>query len=334
MEHTVQKLEWYLESLSKESLKTICRNYEIKGYSSKNKEALIALIQDEYFADDTLLNKLLKCLTSDYKLVFFELANGESNVTTFNRDIPDTLFLFYPESDEHLVIPKDVKAHFKNYIERHEEMIEEMKRIEFYHSALNLYGFVSLKQLSKLGVKYEQFQMSELEVADDITKLLPEYADLIIDNSVKHKDLTGINIDLKKLTHNHRYYEPATKEAFFKYNDPYYVEPSSAIDSLKKFLTSAVTEQYKGTYTAELIVNTIIFGLRANNTPNYIIQHIEHIEKNGFLEIQDHSILRKLIEAALMDSRLWSLNGNKKEVKRVRKVVQLKQKKKKRKKKK
>lgn len=334
MEHTVQNLEWYLETLSKEALKDICRNFDIKGFSSKNKDELVKLIVDTYFEDNTLLIKLLETLSSDHKLIFFDLAMSENNVTTFNRDIPDTLFLFYPEENEYLVIPNDVKAHFKEYIEAHNEIKDDMKQIEFYHSALNLYGFVSLKQLSKLNMKYNRIQMRESEVKTEIERLLPEYASLIAENSVKHRDLAEIKLDLKQLTHGRNYYEPSTLEAFLKYNNPYYTDASQAIDALRTLLMQSVSLAYKDTYTGYLIVNTIIFGLRANDTPEFILQHIEHIESNGFLNVEDKSNLTEKINEAINDSRLWSLNGHKKEQKKTRKIVQVKQKKKKRKKKK
>lgn len=332
MTHNVQNLTWYLESLSKEELKDICRNFDIKGFSSKNKDELIELIQSTYFEDDQLLTRLLQELSSDHKLIFYELAVSDDDTVPFNRDIPDTLFLFYPEADEHLVIPKDVKKHFKQYIEKHPEIEHDIQLIEFYHSAFNLYGFVSLKQLAKLQYKYKGLQKDEQTIEEEIRRLLPEYKELIQDKSVKHRDLAQVNLNMKALTHGKKYYEPATESEFLNYNDPYFTEPSEAVESLRTLLNKMVTEEYAGTYTAQLIIDTIIFGLRANDTPEFIMKHIQQIEDSGFIKVEG-AALSDSIDHAINDSRLWSLNGHKKQQKRERKVVQVKQKKKKRKKK-
>lgn len=332
MTHNVQNLTWYLESLSKEELKDICRNFDIKGFSSKNKDELIELIQSTYFKDDQLLTRLLQELSSDYKLIFYELAVSDDETVRFNRDIPDTLFLFYPEADEHLVIPKDVKQHFKQFIETHPDINSDIQLIEFYHSAFNLYGFVSLKQLAKLQYKYKGLQKDEQTIKEEITRLLPEYKDLIQHRSVKHRDLAQVNLNMKALTHGKKYYEPATESEFLNYKDPYFTEPSEAIEALRTLLDDMVTEEYRGTYTAQLITDTIIFGLRANDTPEFILKHIQQIENSGFLKVENRT-LPEYIARAIIDTRLWSLNGHKPQQKKERKVVQVKQKKKKRKKK-
>lgn len=71
-----------------------------------------------------------------------------------------------------------------------------------------------------------------------------------------------------------------------------------------------VTEEYRGTYTAQLITDTIIFGLRANDTPEFILKHIQQIENSGFLKVEDLT-LPEYIARAIIDTRLWSLNGHK-----------------------
>ncbi len=302
-------LDMYLSALSKEALKNICRNLRIKGYSSKNKEDLISLITEAYFADDQMLSKMLETYDSDFKVVLDDITAQEKNYMVYHHDIPDEVFLFYADDTELLFIPQDVKAHFNAYIQAHPAFKEEIDKIHFYRSALNLYGFVTLKHLAVLKEKYFNVQMTEDEIREELITVMPEYEALIKDGSVKHKELSNIDIDLKFLTEQKEYYIPKYED-YKLYTEHFYIEPTQDIKHLVEYIEAGITEDFQGTDTGKLIVNTILFGLRANETPEQILLHIDNVEKNGFVKFDDREKLTELIAAALNTARLWMLNGH------------------------
>lgn len=303
-------LDMYLSALSKEELKNICRNLGIKGYSSKNKEDVISLITETYFADDQILDKMLHTYDSDFKVVLDNITAQENNYMVYHHDIPDDVFLFYADDTELLFIPQDVKAHFNAYKQAHPTFKEEIDKIHFYRSALNLYGFVTLKHLAVLKEKYFNVQMTEDEIRDELITVMPEYEALIKDGSVKHKELSNIDIDLKFLTEQKEYYIPKYDD-YKLYTEHFYVEPTQEIKHLVEYIEAGITEDFLGTDTGKLIINTILFGLRANETPEQILLHIDNVEKNGFVKFDDREKLTKLIANALNTTRLWMLNGHK-----------------------
>ncbi|MGK0555093.1 hypothetical protein [Macrococcus capreoli] len=303
-------LDWYLSGLSKDELKNICRNLEIKGFSSKNKEDLVTLITDAYFENFDILKATFETYDSNFKVAIDELTEQDDNYIVFHRDIPDEVFLFYAEGTEFLFIPKDVKAHFKAYKKEHPSFKQEIDTIHFYRSALNLYGFVSLKHLALLKEKYFNITMTEDAIRDELIAAMPEYAPLIKDGSVKHIELTPVQLDLKKLTFNKDYYIP-DYETYQLYTERFYIERTPEINALAEYLSNALLEDFKGTDTEQLIIDTILFGLRANETPDQIVLHIENVEVNGFMKIASYDTLRGLIADALLTARLWTLNGHK-----------------------
>lgn len=302
-------LDMYLSALSKEELKNICRNLGIKGYSSKSKEDLVSLITEAYFADDQMLDKMLQTYNSDFKVVLDDITAQEKNYMVYHHDIPDEVFLFYADDTELLFIPKDVKAHFNTYKQAHPAFKEEIDKIHFYRSALNLYGFATLKHLAVLKEKYFNVQMTEDEIREELIDVMPEYEALIKDGSVKHKELSNIDIDLKALTEQKDYYIPEYED-YKLYTEHFYVEPTQEIKHLVEYIEAGITEDFQGTDTGKLIVNTILFGLRANETPAQILLHIDNVEQNGFVKFDDREKLTELIAAALNTTRLWTLNGH------------------------
>ncbi len=302
-------LDMYLSALSKEALKNICRNLRIKGYSSKNKEDLISLITEAYFTDDQMLGKMLETYDSNFKVVLDDITAQEKNYIVYHHDIPDEVFLFYADDTELLFIPQDVKAHFNAYIQAHPAFKEEIDKIHFYRSALNLYGFVTLKHLAVLKEKYFNVQMTEDEIREELITVMPEYEALIKDGSVKHKELSNIDIDLKFLTEQKEYYIPKYED-YKLYTEHFYIEPTQDIKHLVEYIEAGITEDFQGTDTGKLIVNTILFGLRANETPEQILLHIDNVEKNGFVKFDDREKLTELIAASLNTARLWMLNGH------------------------
>ncbi|WP_414052131.1 Rho termination factor N-terminal domain-containing protein [Macrococcus animalis] len=305
-------LNWYLEALSKDELKNICRNLGIKGFSSKNKEDLIKLITETFFGDYDILKAMLQTYDSGFKVVLDNITEQKENYVVFHYDIPDDVFLFYADGTELLFIPQDVKEHIQRYKQEHPEFKVEIDNIHFYRSALNLYGFVSLKQLAILKEQYYNILMTEEEIQAELVTLMPEYEALIKEGSVKHKELEQVNINLKALTHDKDYYVPALED-FKLYTNHFYIERTDEINTLVKYIEEGITEAFKGTSTGKLIINTILFGLRANETPEQILLHIDNIEENGFVKFEDRETLTQVIAQALYSARLWILNGHKRE---------------------
>lgn len=305
-----KNLNWYLEAMSKNELKNICRILDIKGFSTLNKETLIDLINESFFSNYDILSLMLSKYDSRFKVVLDNITEQEENYVIFHHDIPDDVFLFYAERTELLFIPKDVKKHFQSYKKAHPKFKEEIDTIHFYRSAINLYGFVSLKHLAVLKEKYYNIRMSEKEIKAELIAVMPEYEKLIKNDSVKHIELAQVSIDLKTLTHDKDYYIPSFED-FKRYTDHFYIEPTDDINALVAYIEAAVTEDFKETDTGKLIINTILFGLRANETPEQILLHIDNIEANGFVKFENREQLSNLIAQALYSTRLWVLNGHK-----------------------
>lgn len=303
------KLEWYLNVLSKSELISICKKLLIKGYSSKNKSEIIKLIIDTYFKDYELLEKMLKTYHSGFKVVLDQVTNQKKNYIIFHHDVPDDVFLFYAEGSELLFIPVDVKEHFNQYKKHNKNYSSEMQTIKFYRSAFNLYGFMTFEHLVELKKQFFNIETSVEVVKKEIVELLPEYESLISGDSIKHIELKNIELDLDSLTKDKNYYVPNKLEEYMRYSERFYIEENDAINELKMYLEEGISQKFKGTDTASLIVNTIIFGLRANDKPDQIMKHIDNIEKSGFVSFKDKSTLKQKIEKALYHTRIWVLNG-------------------------
>ncbi|WP_414055484.1 hypothetical protein [Macrococcus equi] len=304
-------LDHYLAGLSKDELKNICRNLSIKGFSSKNKEDLIQLITTSYFSDFTILQSMLKSYDSGYKVVLDKLSEQAENYMVFHYDVPDDVFLFYAQDTELLFIPKDVKTHFLAYKKEHPEFKADIDNIHFYRSALNLYGFVSLKHLQTLKEKYYSVKPSEEEIREEIIALMPEYEPMISGSSIKHIELAPVQLNLQALTEGKTYYIPSFDE-FIAYTERFYIERTQEVQALERYLADYIIEDFKDTDTSRLIVNTILFGLRANETPDQILLHIDNVEANGFMQFTTRDELIVLIREALNTTRLWTLHGFKK----------------------
>ena len=119
-----------LDEYNLESLKDICRSYEIKGFSNKIKASIIDLINDAFFRDFSILKQELGRMPRRILDIFVDTYKSGKNVNTnydFNalnaylgmdfQVLERHLFILrFDIRSEVIIIPQDVMNHFSQYV--------------------------------------------------------------------------------------------------------------------------------------------------------------------------------------------------------------------------
>ncbi|SCS65756.1 hypothetical protein [Staphylococcus caeli] len=108
-----------MEIYEVEDLKVICRNYGIRGFSNKNKQELISLINKHFFADDRIINEILVDSISAQMLKELVIAERNSivDVGGFRRgSLPFIMIDYAYHTPSIIYIPADVKHFIKDKI--------------------------------------------------------------------------------------------------------------------------------------------------------------------------------------------------------------------------
>ncbi|MBO1199309.1 hypothetical protein J3T65_07380 [Staphylococcus simiae] len=121
-----------LENKTVPELKDICRTYQIKGFSNKNKDSLIDLISKEFFEDSSILNQMFVGSSLAELVMLFNILDNDKNYFIDNSlilteemnllDIDDFLMdyfmYFYDYRFDALVLPQDTRQHVIDFIDK------------------------------------------------------------------------------------------------------------------------------------------------------------------------------------------------------------------------
>lgn len=122
-----------LENKTIPELKDICRTYRIKGFSNKNKDALIDLVHQAFSKDFTVLEQMFKDASLIEIVMLFNILDSDHNYHIDNSlvhteemnllNIEDFLMnyfmYFYDYQYDILVLPQDTRQHVIDFIDEH-----------------------------------------------------------------------------------------------------------------------------------------------------------------------------------------------------------------------
>lgn len=228
----LQSLEEVYTQFSKEDLVEIAKAHEFRGYSKFGKQRLIEwlvakLLDKEYFQDYILHADI-------EEIQVFEDAIERNGIYLSEEMLYRSLFLssyggFLPYYNFYNV-PKDVQEKYKEYMSDEIRAKREVSQY-FYdvcHSAVYLYGVISISELTNIYNRYVKVQVSEMEVRervaglisrDDIFALRDEY---LMDERLIEDSLY---IEVLKMQENIERYIPEEKEEFLSFGREGVQEP-------------------------------------------------------------------------------------------------------------
>lgn len=120
-----------LDQYNIDSLKSICRHHNIKGFSNKRKALIIDLIVKKVFQDFTIIKEELSSMTPKIFDIFIDTYKSGKNVNTdydleelnshlgieFHIFAEGLFILRFDTYDGVIIIPKDVMEHFSKYVD-------------------------------------------------------------------------------------------------------------------------------------------------------------------------------------------------------------------------
>lgn len=172
----LQSLEDVYEQFSKEDLREVAKAHEFRGYSKFSKQKLVEwlttrLLEKEYFQD-----YILHADIEEIKV--FEDAIEQEGIYLSEEMLFRSLFLssyggFLPYYNFYH-IPKDVQEKYKECMtdEIKEKRIAEQYFYDVCHSAVYLYGVLSIAELTNIYNHYAKVTCSEIEIGEKVKELI------------------------------------------------------------------------------------------------------------------------------------------------------------------
>lgn len=230
----LQSLEEVYAQFTKEDLVEIAKAHEFRGYSKFGKQRLIEwlvakLIDKEYFQDYILHADI-------EEIQVFEDAIEGNGIYLSEEMLYRSLFLssyggFLPYYNFYHV-PKDVQGKYKEYMTDEIRVKREISQY-FYdvcHSAIYLYGVISISELTNIYNRYAKVTSSEIELwekvqglisRDDIFALRDDY---LMDERLIED---GLYMEVLKMQEKIERYIPEEKEVFLSFGREGVQEPDS-----------------------------------------------------------------------------------------------------------
>lgn len=123
-------LEQALLLKTNDELKSICRQYGIKGYSNKNKHNLVELIMTAFFNNNHIIGQVFSNASLFEFSILASILEGDDNYRLNNELItfenihlmnPDTFLIthfyyYYDFEYDCLILPNEVRKHIENYV--------------------------------------------------------------------------------------------------------------------------------------------------------------------------------------------------------------------------
>lgn len=123
-------LEHALLLKTNDELKTICRQYGIKGFSNKNKQNLVELIMTAFFNNNHIIEQvftnatlfefdiLSSILESDanYRLNNELIEFEKLQLINFDNFLTSHFYYYYDFEYDCLILPNDVRKHIENFV--------------------------------------------------------------------------------------------------------------------------------------------------------------------------------------------------------------------------
>lgn len=220
----LQTLEEVYAQYSKENLVEIAKAHGFRGYSKYGKQRLIEwlaanLLEEQYFRE-YILN------ADQEEIETFEAAIEQKGIYLSEEMLYRSLFLStyggYLPYYNFYNVPKNVQT---KYAEIMNDGIREQMELNQYfydicHSAIYLYGVISLTELTNIYNKYAEVKSSEMELFEKVQELLNRDEIFVLkDNYLMDERLEEENLYLDVLKEQEKMerYLPEDKETFVSF---------------------------------------------------------------------------------------------------------------------
>ena len=252
----LQSLEEVYAQFTKEDLVEVAKAHEFRGYSKFGKlrliEWLVAKLLDKEYFQDYILHADIE------EIQVFEDAIERNGIYLSEEMLYRSLFLssyggFLPYYNFYHV-PKDVQEKYKEYMTDEIRAKREISQY-FYdvcHSAIYLYGVISISELTNIYNRYAKVTSSEIELwekvqglisRDDIFALRDDY---LMDERLIED---GLYMEVLKMQEKIERYIPEEKEVFLSFGREGVQEP----DSDTKFFLEYIMKEANLDYSRAIL---------------------------------------------------------------------------------
>lgn len=333
--HGNKPLREHLNHFAFDDLKAIAMFYQLD--IKDDKQTQINIINESFFKDFTMLEKMLKYMDYELLLNIENALQFDYDNFTYMKGATREIFLYAATFNEILFLPIDVAKHIKAFKKHKGYLNQEIEKIKFYRGIFNIYGFVRIDIMQKAYQKLYQEVLTRDTIVKDIQTFFPNLVPNIKGNWIKHELYSHQQLNLDEMFSNMEYYIPQSKEAVYKYILNAYVEPSNNTRELKIELKRNMKGEVIFNQQIEALFSETIETFRVTDSFETAFEFIADLGAKNMISIVPTEKLTKLLKEVYTEVRLWRLGGKKvsemPEFKRSKiQVVQKKSKKKKKRK--
>ncbi|WP_414052389.1 hypothetical protein [Macrococcus animalis] len=307
--HGNKPLKEHLNHVDIEDLKSISMFYQLDIHEDKATQ--INIINDAFFKDFTMLDKMLKYMDYELLLNIENALQFDYDNFTYMKGATREIFLFAHTFNEILFLPNDVAAHIKKYQKHYGNLNEEIEKIKFYRGILNLYGFTRIDIMQQVYLKLYQEKLTRDMILKDIQTFFPNLVPNMKGNWIKHELYSHQQLDLDAMFSSMEYYMPNTKEVVYKFVQNAYVEPSKNTRELKAELKRNMKGEVIYNQQVESLYTEIIETFRVTDSFETSFEFIADLGAKNMISIVPTERLTQLLKAVYTEVRLWRLGGKK-----------------------
>lgn len=307
--HGNKSLREHLNHFAFEDLKAIAMFYQLD--IKDDKQTQINIINESFFKDFTMLEKMLKYMDYELLLNIENALQFDYDNFTYMKGATREIFLYAATFNEILFLPIDVAKHIKAFKKHKGYLNQEIEKIKFYRGIFNIYGFVRIDIMQQAYQKLYQEVLTRDTIVKDIQTFFPNLVPNIKGNWIKHELYSHQQLNLDEMFSNMEYYIPQSKEAVYKYILNAYVEPSNNTRELKIELKRNMKGEVIFNQQIEALFSEIIETFRVTDSFETAFEFIADLGAKNMISIVPTEKLTKLLKEVYTEVRLWRLGGKK-----------------------
>ncbi|MCE4956293.1 hypothetical protein [Macrococcoides caseolyticum] len=304
-----QPLKAHLTHLEIVDLNAIAMFYQLD--INKDKQAQIDIINEAFFKDFTMLDKMLKYMDYELLLNIENALQFDYDNFTYMKGATREIFLYAHTFNEILFLPSDVAGHIKKYQKEKGYLNADIEKIKFYRGIFNIYGFTRIDMMQQVYQKLYQEELTREMILKDIQTFFPNLVPNMKGNWIKHELYSHQQLDLDAMFSNMEYYIPKTKEAIYKFVQNAYVEPSQTTRALKEELKRNMKGEVIYNQQVESLYSEIIETFRVTDSFETSFEFIADLGAKNMISIVPTERLTRLLKDVYTEVRLWRLGGKK-----------------------
>lgn len=198
-------LEHALLLKTNDELKTICRQYGIKGFSNKNKQNLVELIMTAFFNNNHIIEQVFSNATLFEFDILSSILESDDNyrlnneltkfeklqLINFDNFLTSHFYYYYDFEYDCLILPNDVRKHIENFV-------NQVGNGDF-EKAVN--QFVDEQTIENSLAEFENaLELSFMDDEVDLDMLLKDddFGDFGITDSLRNDTITKLISEIKK----------------------------------------------------------------------------------------------------------------------------------------